>query len=1145
MSINIFKKNWGGVRPYESSQYQSNQALKVKSKILGAILFGIAGGLFGCGEGLKSADGSKKPSFVTITSPAVINSENADSYRVSGTCLYLNQEIRVVLKDTVRGVVENPTPLICGDSGEWFIEVDTSNDLNDGTITITVTHTNASGLEYTATQEVLKDVEAPTVGFGSLGDLDPGPILYEENSMYSLSGTCSDEGGAIDVAFTDSQGTVVGTSVLGTSVLGSMECLSGGRWEVSLSYASLLDGEVEVEVTHNDLFENVVVVTHSIQKDTIVPWLRITTPHHILSTDSSYEVKGFCSENTQEVTVTDSLTDSASHEFQETSTCDSNQWSVDFAVDFGSNEMGGLSEGDIVISVSHWDESGNLFEEEFTVFKSGSGESNRVSIDEILPVTEDNEGSYSLEGDCTLQDLSFTLSVGGESPTGGSSLSCPSTGRWQASFNLQGILDAETLSVDLSYGGVPALSYSTAKDTVAPSLALNTLGSIVVETENDPYSISGTCGEHGLSVRVEVSDSGAVPNVSSPETDPQCFQGEWSTQINHGSLEDGELTVTVSHHDLVGNITTETGTFLKDTDSPEIEFSGSENIRIATESDYSINGTCSDRGENVDLIFSDSSQPVVELSESVICTDNSGMGEWELTGLDTTSLLEGVITVKATHYDEVGNSTEVTTSMIKDIQGPTFQWSNISDVSSISQTNYLLSGSCSEIGKILTINVSGTHIDDGTSHSKTITILCIDNLGNGEWTTEDFDISSFSDGSLTIEISYSDESGNEVTQIHIVNKDILSVAMTISMPSNILKGTVNTYNIGGSCTEEGQEVTVEVSDGNQTVTPSSQPICQTDSWSTQVDHSSLSEGEITISAIHEDAQGDQDSTSQTILKDLVDPTVGVNGVEDILAVTESSYSLSGTCSDEGGEVEVTLTDSITSPRQISESVACINNAGDLEWEVTNWDTTTLADGGISVRVTHWDVAGNSVADDTPTLTKDVIRPILSLDPPGNINADTVESDIFNLSGICDETNGTVTLTLTSDGGGSSLTDTAACTSNIWEIPMNMSSLSDGNVTIEVSLLDQVGNEALFSPVMVVKDVDPPEVRIVSAPHINLQTVLTQYTLSGTCSERGRDVLVEMKNLYNTANIVNSTALCLESNGTWSSEVDVTNLQETN
>ena len=156
-----------------------------------------------------------------------------------------------------------------------------------------------------------------------------------------------------------------------------------------------------------------------------------------------------------------------------------------------------------------------------------------------------------------------------------------------------------------------------------------------------------------MPVRVEVSDSAATPHVSSPAIVPQCFQGAWSTEIDHNVLEDGELTVTVTHHDLIGNRTTQTETFIKDTDPPEIEFSNPEDIRIATESSYSITGTCSDIGESIELMFSDSSQPAVELSESVTCIDNSGVGEWELTGFDGSSLSEGVVTVTATHYDAV------------------------------------------------------------------------------------------------------------------------------------------------------------------------------------------------------------------------------------------------------------------------------------------------------------------------------------------------------------------------------------------------------------------------------------------------------------------------------------------------------------
>ena len=142
-------------------------------------------------------------------------------------------------------------------------------------------------------------------------------------------------------------------------------------------------------------------------------------------------------------------------------------------MDFGSSDLDSLTEGDILISASQSDESGNMFATEFTVFKSGSGVSDRVSIDEISAVTVDNEESYSLEGDCTPQDLSFTLSVGGVGPVAGNPLTCSATERWEASFDLQGVSDTETLAVELSYSSVPTLSYNTIKDTVAPSLSLN------------------------------------------------------------------------------------------------------------------------------------------------------------------------------------------------------------------------------------------------------------------------------------------------------------------------------------------------------------------------------------------------------------------------------------------------------------------------------------------------------------------------------------------------------------------------------------------------------------------------------------------------------------------------------------------------
>ena len=327
-----------------------------------------------------------------------------------------------------------------------------------------------------------------------------------------------------------------------------------------------------------------------------------------------------------------------------------------------------------------------------------------------------------------------------------------------------------------------------------------------------------------------------------------------------------------------------------------------------------------------------------------------------------------------------------------------------------------------------------THVDDGTPHSETTTATCIDNLGNGEWSIGSFDISSLADGSLTVEISYSDESGNEVSQTHTVTKDILAVAVTIADPSNILKGDPNNYSIVGGCTENGREVTIEVTDGSQTVTPSSQPTCQSAQWSTTIDHSSLPEGDLTITVTHEDADGESFSIDQGILKDLVDPTMGLSIADAINHSTETNYSLSGTCSDVEGRVEVILSDSDGTPNTAVTEVACADNSGSLEWEVTGFDVTALSEGVITVSVTHWDIAGNSVVDNTTTVTKDTILPTLILNSPGNINAVSVVSDIFTLSGTCDEANGAVNLTLTSDGGGSPLTDSATCIAidNVWE-----------------------------------------------------------------------------------------------------------------
>ena len=101
----------------------------------------------------------------------------------------------------------------------------------------------------------------------------------------------------------------------------------------------------------------------------------------------------------------------------------------------------------------------------------------------------------------------------------------------------------------------------------------------------------------------------------------------------------------------------------------------------------------------------------------------------------------------------------------------------------------------------------------------------------------------------------------------------------------------------GTCTEVGKEVTIEASDGAHTITPNPQPSCQAASpvgvWSTSFNHSSLSEGTLTITVIH---MISNISDTVEIIKDVTPPSVTIANTAGEI-VSTGTYSSSGTCSE--------------------------------------------------------------------------------------------------------------------------------------------------------------------------------------------------------------------------------------------------------
>ena len=80
--------------------------------------------------------------------------------------------------------------------------------------------------------------------------------------------------------------------------------------------------------------------------------------------------------------------------------------------------------------------------------------------------------------------------------------------------------------------------------------------------------------------------------------------------------------------------------------------------------------------------------------------------------------------------------------------------------------------------------------------------------------------------------------------------------VTIGTSSDILAAVASSYEVSGYCSEEGEAVTLVLTDSDSaTASPSTAPSCNRGQWTATVDASALGDGSVSIDATHSDGDG--------------------------------------------------------------------------------------------------------------------------------------------------------------------------------------------------------------------------------------------------------------------------------------------------
>ncbi|WP_303680773.1 Ig-like domain-containing protein, partial [Pelodictyon luteolum] len=536
-------------------------------------------------------------------------------------------------------------------------------------------------------------------------------------------------------------------------------------------------------------------------------------------------------------------------------------------------------------------------------------------------------------------------------------------------------------------------------------------------------------------------------------------------------------------------------------------------------------------------------------------THDNGANTWSLTLPAADALSAGTYAVIATVTDAAGNTTADSTAdeVVVDTTEPTLTLTSTLEgdnkVNAMEDGDVVVSGtSTGAVGQTVTVTLSDTATMPNTA-TQTATVAA-----DGTWSLtgqQVADISSFTNGTITIKADVSDVAGNAATQAS-TTLTLDNVAPTISIATTL--ETDNKVNaaedadvvISGATTgvEDGRIVSISLSDGTTTVNTTA--TVSSNAWiASAADISGLTNGTITVKADVSDLAGNPATqASKTLTLDNVVPTIAIattlEGDNKVNASEDADVVVSGSTSgvEDGRTVNVTLSDGTNSVT----TTATVSSNG---WTAAAADISALTNGTITVTANVSDLAGNPAAEASKTLTLDNATPTISiattLEGDNKVNA-SEDADVV-VSGSTSGVEDGRTVNVTLSDGTNSVTTTATVSSNGWTAAAaDISALTNGDITVTANVSDAAGNPAAQASKTVVLDNVAPTIFIATTLEGDNKVNAAEdgdVVVSGTTSgvEDGRTVNVTLSDGTNSV----TTTATVSSNGWSATAADISTL----
>ncbi|EMB9640911.1 Ig-like domain-containing protein [Enterobacter cloacae] len=1011
-------------------------------------------------------------------------------------------------------------------NGIWSVQVPVSDVLNlaNTLYTVSVSGNDAAGNSGSAEATLLVDTVLPQVIINTFaGDnlVNNAEVAVDQTLSGRVTGAAA--------------GDTVSVSVGGKSYTATVG--SDLTWSVTISSADLKafgDGALTFTASVTNAHGNTGSGERDININAELPGLRVNT----ISGDDVINAI----EQQQDLTVTGSSTHLAAGTHV-TVTINGVEYAAvvnangSWQIGVPASDLQGWTAGDISVHVSATDAWGNTVSADHPIeldLNAVAVTIDTVSSDDMLNAAEKGADlvlsgqTQGVEAGQTVvvkfADQTFTAQV---QQDGSWSLTVPASA-------METLIDGRaqvSVSVTNVSGNSADASRVVTVDTLPPSITIDNLtdDNIInaAEAQQDLILSGSSNAEAGQTVTVTLNGKHYQTTVQS--------DGTWTVNVpaaDLGALTDGTVTVTATVSDVAGNTSSADRVGLVDATVPQVtinDFVTDTNTvnQLAHSQAQILSGSVTGAAAG-DLV-------TITLNNVEYTTVVDAAGNWSL-GLPASvvqGLTDGTWTVNVSVTDRSGNTGSSAVDVVVNTVTPEIAINTLAadDVINAAEKgeDLLLSGTSNQPeGTTIAVSLNGITYTATTDAS-------------GSWsvTVPASAVSALGEAHYTVTASVTDSVGNSASTTHDVLVDSSLPVVTI----NALAGDniVNAAEVAagqtltGKVTNAASGDTVTIMLGGQTYTTTVQDDL---TWSlplTQSQLTALGNGELTVSASITNVHGNTGSSSLNFTIDAQLPGLRIDTVagDDVINIIEHGQNLivSGTSTDLAAGSTVTVT---INGKDYSASVLA-----DGTWQaaVPAADVSQWVDRSLTISASAQDTSGNPVTIGT-VVDVDLSPVAISIN---SVTADNVlnaaeKGEDLVLSGTSAnvEAGQTVTVTL----GGKTYTATVDANGD-WTTTVpaaDLSSLKDGDASVQVSVTNVNGNSASAGREYSV-DTTAPTVTLntISGDNIlNAAEAAQDLTLSGTSTaEAGQTVTVAFNGNTYTAQV--------QADGSWTLDVPAADL----